>query len=164
VEVVVEIGMLEFISVISSFVGAISLLLMVLFVWRHGPAIGSGFRRAVDAALLIGLSRDRATRRLARRLLEATFGNEAEFDLPLLLGGPSGDGMRRPSTGDQGYGVAYFARKHGISRDEADRIIKRVGNDREKLNRAAERAKEGKWAQTDNLVKRCHHWPCRGGG
>lgn len=41
----------------------------------------------------------------------------------------------------QGYELGYFARKHNISRDQARELISRVGNDREKLNAAAERIK-----------------------
>jgi hypothetical protein len=41
----------------------------------------------------------------------------------------------------QGYEVSYFARKHGISRDQAQNLIKQVGNDREKLNAAAQKLK-----------------------
>jgi hypothetical protein len=37
----------------------------------------------------------------------------------------------------EGYEVRYFARKHGISRDQAEQLIKQVGNNREKLNEAA---------------------------
>jgi hypothetical protein len=141
--------MLEFISVISNLIGAVSVFLMVLFVWRYGPAIGSGLRRAVDAAVVIGLAHDGSHRRFARRLIEGTLEIESEFDLPLLIAGPSAARKRgrhrasdrRVSARDRGYDVVYFARKHGISRHEAERIIKRVGNDRQKLNRAAERAK-----------------------
>ena len=39
----------------------------------------------------------------------------------------------------QGYELGYFARKHGISRDQARELISRVGNDRAKLNAAAEK-------------------------
>jgi hypothetical protein len=39
----------------------------------------------------------------------------------------------------QGYEVNYFANKHGISRAEARQLIARYGNDRVKLNAAAER-------------------------
>ena len=42
-------------------------------------------------------------------------------------------------AGGQGYELGYFARKHGISRDEAKKLIERVGNDRAKLNAAAEK-------------------------
>lgn len=41
----------------------------------------------------------------------------------------------------QGYELAYFARKHGISRDQARQLIGRVGNDRAKLNAAAQKLK-----------------------
>jgi hypothetical protein len=39
----------------------------------------------------------------------------------------------------QGYELGYFARKHGISRDQARSLIDRVGNDRDKLNAAAQK-------------------------
>ena len=45
---------------------------------------------------------------------------------------------RRQVSGSEGYEVGYFARKHGISRDQAEGLIKKVGNDRAKLNAAAE--------------------------
>lgn len=48
-----------------------------------------------------------------------------------------GGGDRRRVASGQGYEVGYFARKHGISRDQARDLIKRIGNDREKLNAAA---------------------------
>jgi hypothetical protein len=41
----------------------------------------------------------------------------------------------------QGYEFGYFARKHGISRDQARQLISRIGNDRTKLNAAAEKLK-----------------------
>jgi phage/plasmid primase-like uncharacterized protein len=41
----------------------------------------------------------------------------------------------------QGYELGYFARKHGISREQAKSLIQRIGNDRAKLNAAAERMK-----------------------
>jgi hypothetical protein len=41
----------------------------------------------------------------------------------------------------QSYELGYFARKHGISRDQARKLIERVGNDRAKLNAAAEKLK-----------------------
>jgi hypothetical protein len=44
-------------------------------------------------------------------------------------------------AGGQGYELGYFARKHGISREQARQLIDRVGNDRAKLNAAAERLK-----------------------
>jgi hypothetical protein len=42
-------------------------------------------------------------------------------------------------AGGQGYELGYFARKHGISRDQARELIKRIGNNREKLNAEAAR-------------------------
>ena len=39
----------------------------------------------------------------------------------------------------EGYEVNYFARKHGLSASEARDLISRIGNDRDKLNRAAEK-------------------------
>lgn len=41
----------------------------------------------------------------------------------------------------EGYEVSYFARKHGITSDQARDIIKKVGNDRDKLNAAAGKLK-----------------------
>jgi hypothetical protein len=46
---------------------------------------------------------------------------------------------RKRVAGGEGYEVNYFARKHGISKGVAESLIKRVGNDREKLNAAAQR-------------------------
>jgi hypothetical protein len=40
-------------------------------------------------------------------------------------------------AGDQDYELDDFARKHGISRDQARSLIERFGNDREKLDAAA---------------------------
>jgi hypothetical protein len=52
-----------------------------------------------------------------------------------------GGSDRRRVGGDQGYEVSYFARKHGITSEQARAIIKRIGNDRTKLDAAAKRAK-----------------------
>jgi hypothetical protein len=46
---------------------------------------------------------------------------------------------RNRVAGGQGYELGYFARKHGISRHQARELISRVGNDRAKLNAAAEK-------------------------
>jgi hypothetical protein len=51
-----------------------------------------------------------------------------------------GSDRNRVAAGE-GYEVSYFARKHGISAPQARDIIKKVGNDREKLNAAAEKMK-----------------------
>lgn len=40
-------------------------------------------------------------------------------------------------AGGQAYEIGYFSRKHGISRQQAQDLIKRIGNNREKLNEAA---------------------------
>ena len=42
-------------------------------------------------------------------------------------------------SAEQGYELDYFAQKHGISREQARDLIDRIGNDREKLDAAAER-------------------------
>lgn len=52
-----------------------------------------------------------------------------------------GAGDRNRVSATQGYELAYFARKHGITRDQAKQLIARVGNDRAKLNAAAEKMK-----------------------
>jgi hypothetical protein len=48
---------------------------------------------------------------------------------------------RRQVAGGEGYEVNYLARKHGISKDQAEGLIKKIGNDREKLNAAAAKLK-----------------------
>ena len=48
---------------------------------------------------------------------------------------------RKRVAAGQGYEVTYFARKHGISAQQARDLIKQVGNDREKLNDAAAKLK-----------------------
>ncbi len=40
-------------------------------------------------------------------------------------------------AGDQDYELDDFARKHGISRDQARSLVERFGNDREKLDAGA---------------------------
>lgn len=53
-----------------------------------------------------------------------------------------GGNDRSRVAGGEGYEVHYFARKHGLSKDQAESLIKKVGNDREKLNAAAEKLKK----------------------
>ncbi|WP_260596901.1 hemerythrin domain-containing protein [Sphingomonas endolithica] len=48
-----------------------------------------------------------------------------------------GGNDRTQVAGDEPYEVEYFARKHDISRDEAQALIDRIGNDRGKLDAAA---------------------------
>ena len=52
-----------------------------------------------------------------------------------------GTADRQKVAKGEGYEVAYFARKHGITRDQAISLIDRIGNDREKLNKAAAKLK-----------------------
>jgi hypothetical protein len=51
----------------------------------------------------------------------------------------AGGGDRRRVAAGQGYEVGYFARKHGITQQQAGDLIKKIGNDRAKLNAAAEK-------------------------
>lgn len=51
---------------------------------------------------------------------------------------------RRKVAKGQGYEVAYFARKHGITAEQTRKLIDKVGNDREKLNKAAAKIKKKK--------------------
>ena len=44
---------------------------------------------------------------------------------------------RREVARGDGYEVRYFARKHGITGEQARKLIERIGNDRDKLNAAA---------------------------
>jgi hypothetical protein len=53
-------------------------------------------------------------------------------------GGPDRDRV----AGGEGYEVDYFARKHGISPADVERLIRRVGNNREKLDAEVERLKK----------------------
>ena len=53
-----------------------------------------------------------------------------------------GNADRRRVAGGEGYEVSYFAKKHGITKDQAEGLIKRIGNDRNKRNAAAEKLKK----------------------
>ena len=44
-------------------------------------------------------------------------------------------------AGDEPYEVEYFASKHGLSQAQARDLIAKVGNDRAKLDEAAEKIK-----------------------
>ena len=50
-----------------------------------------------------------------------------------------GGADRRRVAADQPYEVRYFARKHGLTSDQARKIIERCGPDRERANREAKR-------------------------
>jgi hypothetical protein len=45
--------------------------------------------------------------------------------------------VRRTIANRDPYEVGYFARKHDISLQQARELIRRIGNDRDKLNAAA---------------------------
>jgi Protein of unknown function (DUF3606) len=45
-------------------------------------------------------------------------------------------------AGGEGYEVEYFARKHGITAEQARELIKQHGNSREALDREAEKLKK----------------------
>jgi hypothetical protein len=53
-----------------------------------------------------------------------------------------GGADRKRVAGGEGYEVSYFARKHDITKVQAQDLIKRIGNDREKLNAAAAKLKK----------------------
>jgi hypothetical protein len=46
---------------------------------------------------------------------------------------------RRTVSEDEGYEVDDFATKHGITHHQAQMLIDKIGNDRGKLDKAAER-------------------------
>jgi hypothetical protein len=52
-----------------------------------------------------------------------------------------GEPDRSRVSGSEGYEVRYFAEKHGITPEQARELIAQHGNDRETLDRAAERLK-----------------------
>lgn len=54
----------------------------------------------------------------------------------------TGSADRKKVAKGQGYEVAYFARKHGITAEQTRKLIDKIGNDREKLNKAAEKLKK----------------------
>jgi hypothetical protein len=43
----------------------------------------------------------------------------------------------REVAGDEGYEIDHFAKKRGISKDQARELIRKHGNNREKLDAAA---------------------------
>jgi hypothetical protein len=55
-------------------------------------------------------------------------------------------------SGEQPYEVGYFARKHGITREQAQGLIEKVGANRAKLNAEAEKlAAKKKQRQTSGV-------------
>jgi hypothetical protein len=55
-----------------------------------------------------------------------------------------GAGDRARVAGGEGYEVSYFAQKHDITRQQAQDLIKEVGNDRDNLDEAAAKLKKAK--------------------
>ncbi len=53
----------------------------------------------------------------------------------------TGAGDRARVAATEAYEVSFFARKHGITSDQARELIHHHGNDRAKLDAAAERLK-----------------------
>jgi hypothetical protein len=54
----------------------------------------------------------------------------------------TGKADRSKVSRSEGYEVSYFARKHGITAEQTRKLIDKVGNDRAKLNKAAEKLKK----------------------
>lgn len=48
---------------------------------------------------------------------------------------------RATVSAEEPYEVEYFARKHGISREQAQELIEKIGGNRAKLDAAAEKLK-----------------------
>ena len=55
-----------------------------------------------------------------------------------------GEPDRSRVSGSELYEVDYFAKKHGLTRQQAEALIKQHGNDRKELDAAAERLKGGR--------------------
>jgi hypothetical protein len=103
------------------------------------PVIGITAHRARVASVTLGTTR--SPRGLSRRARQARRPNVERRNTMADDKTKRGGADRRRVAGDEGYEVGYFAKKHGISRDDAQAIIKRVGNNREKLNEAARKHK-----------------------
>jgi hypothetical protein len=52
-----------------------------------------------------------------------------------------GNQDRARVSGEQGYEVEYFARKHGITKEQAEKLIKEHGSNRATLDATAEKLK-----------------------
>ena len=59
-----------------------------------------------------------------------------------------GKADRSRVAANETYEVGYFAKKHGISREEAQALIDQVGNDRAKLDAAVSKSASPKQATT----------------
>ena len=53
-----------------------------------------------------------------------------------------GSGHRRAAAVDQGYDLRYFASRHGITHQQARDLMSCIGNNRTKLNAAAEKIRK----------------------
>ena len=53
-----------------------------------------------------------------------------------------GEPDRSRVSGSEPYEVSYFAQKHSISSEQARQLIEKHGNDRETLDREAEKLKQ----------------------
>jgi hypothetical protein len=60
-----------------------------------------------------------------------------------------GAGDRNRVAAGQGYELRYFARKHGLTTAQANDLIRRIGNDRAKLNEAAVRLRRSSSGKDD---------------
>jgi hypothetical protein len=65
-----------------------------------------------------------------------------------------GKADRKKVAKGQAYEVAYFARKHGITAEQTRNLIDKVGNDRDKLNKAAANLKPAKKAKKAKTAKK----------
>jgi hypothetical protein len=89
-------------------------------------------RRSSRKVQLLGGEPERGRERY--RLVQPT-GEQSVPDNKSKRGGPD----RKRVAGDEPYELNYFARKHGLTADEARKVIERAGPTREKANRAAEK-------------------------
>lgn len=140
-----EFKMVEMISAVSGLLGAVSVLLVVAFLWRFGPSMGAALQRFSDALIVLAAVRHRQQIPILKHFLEQMnliHHRAVTESRPLSHGKKRGSPVQRRLAEGAGYQVNYFARKHSITKEEAERLIKRVGNDREKLNRAAEQLKK----------------------
>jgi hypothetical protein len=65
-----------------------------------------------------------------------------------------GKADRSKVSKSEGYEVAYFARKHGITAAQTRALIDKVGNDRAKLTKAAQKLKPAKKKSANKSAKK----------
>jgi hypothetical protein len=106
-------------------------------VWHDGNRVGVVFRtrrRGQEKANLGSLERELPAiirEVIADHLLASEVDIAREVQMRLRHG--------QRGEGDQPYQLAYFARKHGLTRAQARKIIERCGPDRARANREAKR-------------------------